>query len=71
MLLEGGPSLTAAFLQADLVDEVIWYVAPVILGAGPSAAADLGITTITNALRLREVRVEQIGDDARIVGQIH
>lgn len=71
VLLEGGPSLTAAFLQADLVDEVIWYVAPVILGAGPSAAADLGITTITNALRLREVRVEQIGDDARIVGQIH
>ncbi len=70
VLLEGGPRLAAAFLQADLVDEMVWYAAPVILGAGPSAIGDLDITTIAQALRLREVRVEQIGDDARIVGQI-
>jgi diaminohydroxyphosphoribosylaminopyrimidine deaminase/5-amino-6-(5-phosphoribosylamino)uracil reductase len=42
----------------------------VILGAGPSAVGDLGIGTITEAMRLREVRVEHLGDDARIVGQI-
>ncbi|MEK9811095.1 MAG: bifunctional diaminohydroxyphosphoribosylaminopyrimidine deaminase/5-amino-6-(5-phosphoribosylamino)uracil reductase RibD, partial [Candidatus Nanopelagicales bacterium] len=57
VLLEGGPTLAAAFLAADLVDEVVWYVAPVILGAGPSAVGDLGIGTITEAMRLREVRV--------------
>lgn len=70
VLLEGGPTLAAAFLAADLVDEVVWYVAPVIVGAGPSAIGDLGIGTIAEAMRLREVRVEQLGDDARIVGQI-
>ena len=49
--LEGGPTLGAAFLQAGLVDEIVAYVAPVLLGAGTSAVADLGITTIGDALR--------------------
>ncbi|WKN46784.1 bifunctional diaminohydroxyphosphoribosylaminopyrimidine deaminase/5-amino-6-(5-phosphoribosylamino)uracil reductase RibD [Nocardioides sp. Arc9.136] len=51
VFLEGGPTLAAAFLRAGLVDEVVAYVAPVLLGAGTSAVADLGITTISAALR--------------------
>jgi diaminohydroxyphosphoribosylaminopyrimidine deaminase/5-amino-6-(5-phosphoribosylamino)uracil reductase len=52
VLLEGGPSLAAAFVAADLVDEVVAYVAPMLLGAGLSAVGDLGITTISDALHL-------------------
>ena len=52
VFLEGGPTLARAFLQAGLVDEVVAYVAPMLLGAGTSAVADLGITTITDALHL-------------------
>ena len=37
VLVEGGPTLAAAFLDAGLVDEVLWFVAPVILGDGPIA----------------------------------
>ena len=37
---------------AGLVDEIVAYVAPMLLGAGPSAVGDLGITTIADALRL-------------------
>jgi len=51
VFLEGGPTLAAAFLAAGLVDEVVAYVAPVLLGAGLSAVGDLGITTIAAALR--------------------
>jgi diaminohydroxyphosphoribosylaminopyrimidine deaminase/5-amino-6-(5-phosphoribosylamino)uracil reductase len=51
VLLEGGPTLAAAFLRAGLVDEIVAYVAPMLLGAGRSAVADLGITTIAAALR--------------------
>ncbi len=51
VFLEGGPTLAAAFLRAGLVDEVVAYVAPVLLGAGRSAVADLGITTISDAWR--------------------
>jgi diaminohydroxyphosphoribosylaminopyrimidine deaminase/5-amino-6-(5-phosphoribosylamino)uracil reductase len=52
VFLEGGPTLAGAFLEADLVDEVIAYVAPMLLGAGRSAVGDLGITSITDALHL-------------------
>ena len=52
VFLEGGPTLAAAFLDAGLVDEVVVYVAPLLLGAGASAVGDLGITTMSAALRL-------------------
>ena len=51
VFLEGGPTLAAAFLRAGLVDEIVAYVAPMLLGAGQQAVADLGITTIADALR--------------------
>lgn len=59
VFLEGGPTLAAAFLTAGLVDEVVAYVAPVLLGSGTSAVGDLGITTIADGLHLHvdEVRV--------------
>jgi diaminohydroxyphosphoribosylaminopyrimidine deaminase/5-amino-6-(5-phosphoribosylamino)uracil reductase len=53
VFLEGGPTLAAAFLRAGLVDEIVTYVAPMLLGAGRSAVGDLGITTIADALRPR------------------
>jgi diaminohydroxyphosphoribosylaminopyrimidine deaminase/5-amino-6-(5-phosphoribosylamino)uracil reductase len=70
LLLEGGPRLAAAFLAAGAIDEVVWYVAPVLLGSGSPAVADLGVATLGDALRLRDVRVEQVGEDARISGRI-
>ena len=50
VFLEGGPTLAAAFLGAGLVDEVVAYVAPMLLGAGRSAVGDLGIGTIADAV---------------------
>ncbi len=59
VFLEGGPTLAAAFLRAGLVDEIVAYVAPMLLGAGAAAVADLGVTTLTEALRpaVTDVRV--------------
>ena len=53
VFLEGGPTLAKAFLAAGLVDEVVTYVAPMLLGGGRSAVADLGITTNADAVHLR------------------
>ena len=71
VFLEGGPTLAAAFLHAGLVDEVVAYVAPVLLGAGRSAVADLGINTIAEALHLRVTDVTVLapladGDDTDV-----
>lgn len=51
VFLEGGPTLAAAFLRAGLVDEIVAYVAPMLLGSGRHAVAELGIDTIAGALR--------------------
>ena len=64
--LEGGPTLASAFLTAGLVDEVIAYLAPALLGSGRSAVGGLGISTITEALRLQPFDVTMVGSDLRI-----
>ncbi|MER5701674.1 bifunctional diaminohydroxyphosphoribosylaminopyrimidine deaminase/5-amino-6-(5-phosphoribosylamino)uracil reductase RibD [Micromonospora sp. NPDC002296] len=66
VLLEGGPSLAGAFLSAGLVDRVVGYVAPRLLGAGPTALADAGVTTIADAIDLEITDVTQIGPDLRV-----
>jgi len=66
VLLEGGPSLAASFLTAGLVERVVGYVAPALLGAGPAAIGDLGVGTIADAVRLRLDEVVRLGDDVRL-----
>lgn len=70
VLLEGGPTVAAAFLRAGLVDRVIAYIAPVLLGAGPHALGDLGIDTIADALRLTPNDITVIGPDVRITADL-
>ncbi|MFI5758820.1 bifunctional diaminohydroxyphosphoribosylaminopyrimidine deaminase/5-amino-6-(5-phosphoribosylamino)uracil reductase RibD [Streptomyces sp. NPDC051569] len=66
VLLEGGPALAGSFVAAGAVDKVVGYLAPVLLGAGPAALADAGITTIAGALRLRITETVRIGTDLRV-----
>jgi diaminohydroxyphosphoribosylaminopyrimidine deaminase/5-amino-6-(5-phosphoribosylamino)uracil reductase len=68
--LEGGPTVAAAFMAAGLVDEVVAYVAPVLLGRGRQTVADLGITTIEHALRLSPTDLTLLGSDARITALV-
>ncbi|KRF14134.1 bifunctional diaminohydroxyphosphoribosylaminopyrimidine deaminase/5-amino-6-(5-phosphoribosylamino)uracil reductase [Nocardioides sp. Soil797] len=64
VFLEGGPTLAAAFLVAGMVDEVVTYVAPMLLGSGRRAVGDLGIATITDALHLTIDDVSVLGSGA-------
>lgn len=67
VLLEGGPTLAGSFVEAGAVDAVVGYLAPVLLGDGPSALGTAGISTITQALRLTVTESVRIGPDVRIV----
>ncbi len=71
VLLEGGPRLAAGFWRAGLVDEVVVYLAPVLLGAGSAAVGDLGVGTIADAARLEVVDVTVLdgGSDDRAPGE--
>lgn len=66
VLVEGGATLTTAFLREGLVDEVHAYIAPAILGAGPTAVGDLGIGTMAGALRGMDVTVTRLGADTLV-----
>jgi diaminohydroxyphosphoribosylaminopyrimidine deaminase/5-amino-6-(5-phosphoribosylamino)uracil reductase len=66
VLLEGGPTLAGAFVAAGAVDAVTAYLAPALLGAGPAALADAGISTIAQALRLAVTDVARLGPDLRL-----
>lgn len=67
VFLEGGPRLAAAWLRAGVIDEIVGYIAPVMLGAGTPAVGELGIGTITDAFRFRTDAVTLLDDDVKIV----
>lgn len=69
VLLEGGATLAGSFVRDGLVDRVLAYMAPALLGAGPSALTGTGIGTIDRARRLRFDDVTQIGSDVRITAR--
>ncbi len=65
VLLEGGPHLAGAFLDADEVDEVRLFLAPVILG-GRTARDPIegeGVDLIADAVRALTLDCERVGDD--------
>lgn len=68
--LEGGPTVAAAFMADGLVDEIVAYVAPVLLGRGRPSVSDLGITTISDALRLEPTDTRIVGHDIRITATL-
>ncbi|MCW6008571.1 bifunctional diaminohydroxyphosphoribosylaminopyrimidine deaminase/5-amino-6-(5-phosphoribosylamino)uracil reductase RibD [Micromonospora sp. CPCC 205371] len=64
-LLEGGPTLAGAFLATGLVDKVVGYVAPKLLGDGPAALSGAGVSTIAEAIELELTDITQVGPDLR------
>ena len=66
--VESGATLAGALLRAGLVDEVLLYVAPVLLGADARPLFDgLGIDDMARRLHLRTVETRRIGDDLRLL----
>ena len=72
VLVEGGAHTHGGFADAGLVDEVVAFVAPTIIGGAdaPGAVGGLGADTLGEALSLCEVRVEAVGDDVMVRGHV-
>jgi diaminohydroxyphosphoribosylaminopyrimidine deaminase/5-amino-6-(5-phosphoribosylamino)uracil reductase len=66
ILLEGGPTLAGAFLRAGVVNRILAYVAPILLGGPITAVDDVGVPSIGHAQRWRFDGVEAIGPDVRL-----
>lgn len=68
LLVEGGPTIIRSFLKANLADEVIVYIAPVVLATKGRADIEKALAGIDNRSRLHYLNIERLGDDVRING---
>jgi diaminohydroxyphosphoribosylaminopyrimidine deaminase/5-amino-6-(5-phosphoribosylamino)uracil reductase len=66
LLLEGGPTLATAFLDADLVDKLLVFVAPVLGGSGPRLVGDL-----RDSRQLARFEARRVGDDVLLTAYVH
>lgn len=66
LLLEGGPTLAAAFVAADLVDRVLVFVAPTLAGEGAGMLAAL-----PEPRRLTRLEARPVGDDVLLAAYLH
>ena len=66
LLLEGGPTLAAAFFRADLVDKLLVFVAPTLAGAGPRLTAPL-----PSSRTLSHLSARRIGGDVLLEAYVH
>ena len=69
VLIEGGAEVAGSALRAGIVDRLMVFLAPKIIGAGRSAVADLGVSQISEALRVRDVEIERVGEDLLYIGR--
>jgi diaminohydroxyphosphoribosylaminopyrimidine deaminase/5-amino-6-(5-phosphoribosylamino)uracil reductase len=66
LLIESGPTFGTALLRANLIDEIVLFQAPTLLGSGTPSIGDLGITNISGRLDFEISDVEVIGSDLKI-----
>ena len=70
IMVEGGAGIITSLLRGRLVDRVIVGVAPLIIGDGMSAVADLGIARIADGVRLTNRSVVLAGDDVLLAWDV-
>jgi diaminohydroxyphosphoribosylaminopyrimidine deaminase/5-amino-6-(5-phosphoribosylamino)uracil reductase len=70
ILVEGGGTLLGSLFDNGLVDKVIAFVAPIIIGGTDvkTPVCGKGIDKIADALRLKRIKIERFGDDVMISG---
>jgi diaminohydroxyphosphoribosylaminopyrimidine deaminase/5-amino-6-(5-phosphoribosylamino)uracil reductase len=66
LLLEGGPTLAAAFLEQELVDKLLVFVAPTLSGEGPGMLAGLPAP-----VRLSRLEARSVGEDVLLQAYVH
>ena len=66
LLLEGGPTLAAAFLAGDLVDKLLVFVAPTLAGVGAGPVA-----VLPEPRTLTRLTSEPVGDDVLLTAYLH
>lgn len=72
VLVEGGGRINGSFLRANLVDKFYLYLAPKIIGGAgaPGAFAGEGFSSLNEVTELKELTIEQLGEDLLLTGYV-
>lgn len=72
VLIEGGAEVNASALEAGIVDKVLIFVAPILIGGkdAPGPLGGKGIRRLASAFKIKNMTVNQIGNDLMIEGYI-
>jgi diaminohydroxyphosphoribosylaminopyrimidine deaminase / 5-amino-6-(5-phosphoribosylamino)uracil reductase len=72
VMVEGGSEVLGSFFDANLVDRVYWFIAPIVLGSERSkcAVAGKGVNSLTDAFKLKDVAVRAVGGCWLIRGNV-
>jgi diaminohydroxyphosphoribosylaminopyrimidine deaminase/5-amino-6-(5-phosphoribosylamino)uracil reductase len=73
LLLEGGPELAWSAVEEGLVDRLVLYLAPTVIGGrdAPTVLGGRGFAPVAEALSLRIRAVERLGEDLRVEADVH
>ncbi len=72
VMIEGGAEINASALREGIVDKVLVFLAPILIGGKSTSTAvgGDGIESLSQALRLREVRIDRFEDDLLVEGYL-
>jgi diaminohydroxyphosphoribosylaminopyrimidine deaminase/5-amino-6-(5-phosphoribosylamino)uracil reductase len=72
LLIEGGPTLAWSAVADGVVDRLVLYLAPKLVGGNaPGILGGSGIAHIGDAIPLRIRSIERLGDDVKVVADVH
>jgi diaminohydroxyphosphoribosylaminopyrimidine deaminase / 5-amino-6-(5-phosphoribosylamino)uracil reductase len=70
IMIEGGAELNAAVIKAGIVNKMLFFISPGLIGSGLSALGDLGITKVDKSVKLKKMNHTTVGKDILIEGYL-
>ena len=72
LLIEGGPGINASAIREGIVDKVIMFIAPKIIGGkqAPGAIQGEGIARLEEAIKIYDIKAKKLGDDLMVEGYV-
>lgn len=73
VMIEAGQELSASLLAEGLVDKVLFFYAPKIIGGvkAPGIVGGVGIERLSDAIKLKKLNIKKVGEDIMVEGYVH
>ena len=68
VLIEGGADLTSSVVKAGVVDQIVTFISPILIGGAqaPGFVGGQGVLKVKGAMKLKDINVTKIGEDLMV-----